>query len=110
MLLDLSLGLMTGAGTQVRISVLRSAMSSILPSAVLDYLAAYQTGNTSRLHECMAPNVLYLNATDEGGMRPDGSTGVAEIIKGVHEMLADVKLTITEQRVEDGIGRLVGFS
>jgi hypothetical protein len=55
------------------------AMLSILPEAVLDYLAAYQTGDTSNLHLCLAPNVLYLNVTDEGGMRTDGIDGVAEI-------------------------------
>ena len=94
---------------KTRIIVLRSAMSSILPPAVLDYLAAYQTGNTSRLHECIAPNVSYLNVTDEGGMRSGGSPGVAEIIEGVHELLADIRLTITEQRVDDGVVRLAGF-
>jgi hypothetical protein len=98
-----------GARSQVSTIVLRSAMSSILPTAVLDYLAAYQSGNTSRLHECIAPNVAYLNATDEGGMRADGSAGVAEIIEGVHEVLADVRLTITEQHVDDGVVRLAGF-
>ena len=93
----------------VQIIVVRSSMSSILPSAVLDFLAAYQSGNTSRLHECMAPNVLHLNATDEGGVRADGSSGVAEIIEGVHEMFAEVSITITEQHVDDGIVRLAGF-
>jgi len=85
-----------------------SAMA-ILPPAVIDYLAAYQTGNTNRLHECIAPNVSYLNVTDQGGVRAGGSRGVAEIIEGVHEVLADVRLTITEQRVDDGIVRLAGF-
>ena len=89
--------------------MLRSTMSSILPPAVLAYLAAYQSGNTSRLHECIAPDVSYLNATDEGGMRTDGCAGVAEIIEGVHEIFADVRLTITEQHVDDGIVRLAGF-
>jgi hypothetical protein len=84
-------------------------MSSILPPAVLDYLAAYQSGNTSRLHECIASNVLYLNATDEGGMHADGSASLAEIIEGVHEIFADIKLTITEQHVDDGVVRLAGF-
>jgi len=82
---------------------------AILPPAVIDYLAAYQTGNTNRLHECIAPNVSYLNVTDQGGVRAGGSRGVAEIIEGVHEVLADVRLTITEQRVDDGIVRLAGF-
>ena len=92
-----------------RIIVICSAMSSILPPAVLDYLAAYQSGNTSRLHECIAPNVSYLNVRDECGMRAGGSPSVAEIIEGVHEALDDVKLTITEQHVDDGIVRLAGF-
>jgi hypothetical protein len=98
-----------GALDHKRIIVVRSAMSSILPPVVLDYLAAYQSGNTSRLHECIAANVLYLNATDEGALRTDGSAGVAKIIEGVHEMLADIKVTITEQHVDDGIVRLAGF-
>ena len=93
----------------VRSIVLRSAVSSILPPAVLDYLAAYQSGNTSRLHECIAPNIAYLNATDEGGMRTHGCAGVTEIIEGVHEIFTDVTLTITEQHVDDGIVRLAGF-
>ena len=84
-------------------------MPSILPQAVLDYLAAYQTGETSQLHLCLDPKVLYLNVTDEGGMRTDGIDGVAEIIRGVHEMLSDIKLTVTEQHVDGGIVRIAGM-
>ena len=86
-------------------------MPSILPEAVLDYLTAYQTGDTSQLHLCLAPNVLYLNITDEGGMRTDGIDGIAEIVRGVHNMLGDIKLTVTEQRVDGnrGIVRIAGI-
>ena len=84
-------------------------MSSILPEAVLDYLAAYQTGDTSKLHLCLAPNVLYLNVTDEGGMRTDGIDGVAQIVRGVHDMLSDITLTVTEQHVDGGIVRIAGI-
>ena len=84
-------------------------MSSIVPRAVLDYLAAYQTGETSELHLCLDPNVLYLNVTDKGGMRTDGIDGVAQIVRGVHEMLSDIKLTITEQHVDGGIVRIAGM-
>ena len=34
---------------------------------------------------------------------------MAKIIEGVHEIFADVRLTITEQHADDGIVRLVGF-
>jgi hypothetical protein len=85
-------------------------MPSQLPEAVVNYLAAYQAGNTSELHQCLAPNVLYLNVTDEGAMRTDGIAGVAEIVRGVHDMLSDLKLTVTEQHVDGGMVRLAGFS
>jgi hypothetical protein len=84
-------------------------MPSLLPQPVLDYLAAYQTGDTSQLHLCLDSKVLYLNVTDEGGMRTDGIDGVAQIVRGVHEMLSDIKLTITEQHVDDGIVRIAGM-
>ena len=84
-------------------------MPSILPEAVLDYLAAYQTGDTSKLHLCLASNVFYLNVTDEGGMRTDGIDGVAQIVRGVHDMLSDIKLTVTEQHVDGGIVRIAGI-
>lgn len=84
-------------------------MPSVLPEAVLNYLAAYQSGNTSLLPECLAANVLYLNATDEGGMHTDGVAGVTQVIKGVHELFTDLVLTISEQHVDDGITRIAGF-
>jgi hypothetical protein len=84
-------------------------MPSIVPEAVLDYLAAYQTGDTSKLHLCLAPRVLYLNVTDEAGMRTEGIDGVAEIIRGVHEMVSDIKLTVTKQHVDAGIVRIAGI-
>jgi hypothetical protein len=89
--------------------VLHSTMSTVLPKSVLDYLAAYETGNTTFLDECVAPNVLYLNVSNEGGMRADGIAGVAQIIKGIHDMLADLKLTISEQHVDASIVRIAGF-
>jgi hypothetical protein len=42
-------------------------------------------------------------------MRTDGIDGVAQIIRGVHEMLSDIKLTVTEQRVDGGIVRIAGI-
>src|SRR5437870_13631301 len=83
-------------------------MPSMLPKAVLDYLAAYQSGNASQLHLCLAPNVLYLNVTNEAGMRTDGIAGVAKIIEGVHDMLTDIKITITEQHLDNGVVRIAG--
>jgi predicted ester cyclase len=88
--------------------MLSYAMPSLLPQAVLDYLAAYQSGNTSQLQHCLAADVLFVNVTEEAGMRTDGIAGVAQIIKGVHEMLADVKITITEQHVDNGTVRIAG--
>ena len=82
---------------------------SILPQAVLDYLAAYQSGNTSQLAYCLAPDVLYVNITDEGGMRADGFAGVTKIIEGLHELLTEIKLTVTEQHVDNGTVRIAGM-
>ncbi len=84
-------------------------MPSIVPQVVLDYLAAYQTGETSELHLCLDPNVLYLNVTDEDGMRAEGIESVAQIVRGVHEMLSDIKLTVTEQHVDGGLVRIAGI-
>ena len=86
-------------------------MPSILPEAVLDYLAAYQTGDTSKLHLCLAPNVFYLNVTDEGGMACARTALTASQILsgGVHDMLTDIKLTVTEQHVDGGIVRIAGI-
>jgi predicted ester cyclase len=84
-------------------------MPSLLPEAVLDYLAAYQTGDTSKLHLCLAPKVLYLNVTGEGGLRTEGIDGVLDVVRGVHDMLSDIKLTVTEQHVDGDIVRIAGF-
>jgi len=86
-------------------------MPSIVPEAVLDYLAAYQTGDTSKLHLCLDPNVLYLNVTDEAGMRTEGIDGVAQIVRSVHEMLSDITLTVTGQHVnaDRGTVRIAGI-
>jgi hypothetical protein len=53
--------------------------------------------------------VLYLNITEGAGMRADGVAGVAKIIEGVHEMLSGIKVSITEQHVDNGTVRIAGM-
>jgi ketosteroid isomerase-like protein len=84
-------------------------MASILPPAVIAFLAAYQTGNTSELQHSVAEDVLYLYVTDEAAARADGIEALGEIINAIHDVLTGLKLTVTEQHVDGDLVRVAGL-